>query len=374
MKKETIIIRSILGGVAIVATAGLFSNYLASQAEPPAKRSSAPTKGVLVERANPSTTPFQLQVYGKIEAYERIELFAEVSGVLQSTNPPFLEGNAFRKGQTLLRIEDSEATASLMSQRSTYINTLTQVLPDIKLDYPDLFEAWQNYLASIDLDKNTPAPPAVDNSQAKIFLTSKGVYSAYHNLKSSEERLDKYHIRAPFSGVVTQSSIRPGTLVRIGQPMGTFINPSVFELEVSLSLQYLDLLQEGNKVMLSSPDIDGEWEGTINRINKGLDANSQTVKAYIRLKGSTLCEGMYLSGVLQGVNLKDVVSVNRRLIFDNNHLWTVEDSSLVKRRVEVVEFTENEALVRGLNAGELLVTEPVPGAFTGMPVTYSEEL
>lgn len=374
MKKETIIIRSIVGAVAIVAAAGLFSNYLASQAEPPAKRSNAPTKGVLVERANPATTPFQLQVYGKIEAYERIELFAEVSGVLQSTNPPFLEGNNFRKGQTLLRIEDSEATASLMSQRSNYINTLTQVLPDIKLDYPDLFNDWQSYLASIDLDRNTPEPPAVENAQAKIFLTSKGVYSAFHSLKSSEERLAKYHIRAPFSGVVTASSIRPGTLVRVGQPMGTFINPSVFELEISLSLQYLDLLQEGNKVMLSSPDIDGEWEGTINRINKGLDANSQTVKAYIRVKGTNLREGMYLSGVLEGVNLNDVVSVNRRLIFDNNHLWTVEDSSLVKRQIEVVEFTENDALVRGLETGELIVTEPVPGAFTGMPVTYSEEL
>lgn len=373
MKKETIIIRSLIGAAAIVAVSVMISRFLASQAEPPARRSSAPIKGVLVAEAQPETLPFQLPVYGKIQAYERIELFAEVSGVLQSTRTPFLEGNSFSTGQTLLRIEDSEATASVMSQRSNYVNTLTQILPDLKIDYPSLFEEWSNYLRSIDVDENTPAPPHVEDAQAKIFLTSRGVFSAYHNLKSSEERLAKYHIRAPFSGVVTASSIRPGTLVRIGQPLGTFINPSIFELEISVSLSYLDLLQTGNKVQLTSPDIPGEWEGIINRINRGIDANSQTVKAYIRVSGSNLREGMYLNGILSGVDLQNVVSLPRRLIFDNHHIWTVRDSSMFKRSVEVVEFTENDALVRGLESGELYVTEPVPGAFTGMPVTYTQK-
>lgn len=374
MNKNVILTRSLIGAVLILVVAFMISGKLADQAAPPAKNGAHLIKGVVVTQANPTNTPFRLPVYGKIAAYERIELYAEVGGVLENTHPAFLEGNSFSKGQTLLKMENSEAMATTMSMRSNYINTLTQVLPDLKLDYPDLFEEWQNYLVSIDVDQNTPAPPTVSNPQAKIFLTSKGVFSAYHSLKSSEERLSKYHIRAPFDGVVTASNIRPGTLVRIGQPMGTFINPTEYELEISLSLQYLPLLEVGNVVLLHSPDIEGEWKATINRINKGIDASSQTVKAYLRLRGSNLREGMYLNGVLEGVELENVIAIPRRLIFDNNNIWTVVDSTLMKTPITVVEYSGDTALIRGLDNKELYTTEPVPGGFSGMPVTYSEEL
>lgn len=369
-EKNILILRSIIGGIVILVVAFALSGVLAGQAKAPQRNHASGSKSVMVASANPGTVNFELPVYGKAEAYQRIELFAEVTGVLQNTQPAFLEGTHFSSGQTLLRIEDSEAKAALMSQRSNYINTLTQVLPDLKLDYPSIFADWQNYLASIDVDRSTPPPPNVDDAQAKIFLTSRNVFSSYHNLKSTEERLSKYNIKAPFNGVVTASLIRPGTLVRVGQPLGTFIDPAVYEIEVSVSLRFLDMLKEGNHVTLTSPDVSGEWDGVIDRINKSLDANSQTVKAYIRVKGNTIREGMYLTGIIRGISIDSASSIPRRLIVDNNHIWTVVDSTLNKRPVEIVEFTEYEAIVRGLNAGEIFVTEAVPGAFTGMSVNY----
>ncbi|KAB2808692.1 efflux RND transporter periplasmic adaptor subunit [Phaeocystidibacter luteus] len=374
MKIERVVVLSILGSIAVLAVAMFISSQLSAQAQPPKRGGAKITKSVIIGEASPGKTSFELPVYGKAEAYNRIELYAEVTGVLQSTNPAFLEGNRFTQGQTLLRIEDSEAKAALMSQRSNYINTLTQVLPDLKLDYADIFQEWQAYLANIEVDKATPAPPTVENAQAKIFLTSRGVFAAYHNLKSTEERLSKYHVRAPFNGVVTQSSIRPGTLVRAGQPLGVFIDPTSFEVEVSISLRYLDFLNEGNEVTLTSPDIEGEWKGSIIRINKGVDATSQTVKAYIGVKANNLREGMYLNGTLQGVELDDVSKVSRRFIIDNNHIWTVNptDSTLVKKEIEIIEYTDQDALIRGLDQGDWFVNQVAPGAFQGMKVNVTQ--
>ncbi|NVK29017.1 MAG: HlyD family efflux transporter periplasmic adaptor subunit [Flavobacteriia bacterium] len=374
MKTERVVVLSVLGSIALLAVAMLISSELSSQAQPPKRGGAKITKSIIIETANPGATTFELPVYGKAEAYNRIELYAEVTGVLQSTSPAFLEGNRFSKGQTLLRIEDSEAKAALMSQRSNYINTLTQVLPDLKLDYPSIFSEWQAYLANMEVDKATPAPPSVSDAQAKIFLTSRGVYAAYHNLKSTEERLSKYHVLAPFNGVVTQSSIRPGTLVRAGQPLGVFIDPTSFEVEVSISLRYLDFLKEGNEVTLTSPDIHGEWSGSIIRINKGVDASSQTVKAYIGVKAENLREGMYLNGTLQGIELNDVSRVSRRYIIDNNHIWTVNpaDSTLVKKEIEIVEYNDQDALIRGLEKGDWFVNQVTPGAFQGMKVNVTK--
>ncbi len=374
MKKERVVVVSLLAGIAILAVASFIQGSLADMAQPPARSARVATKGVVVSEANPGNRSYQLPVYGKLQAFNRVELFAEVTGVLQRTNPAFLEGTTFREGQTLLRVEDSEAKASLMSQRSNYLNTLTQVLPDIKLDYPALFEEWQAYLAAIDVDRATPAPPRVNDAQAKIFLTSRGVFSAYHNLKSSEERLGKYHIRAPFNGVVTSSSIRPGTLVRVGQPLGVFIDPRLFEIEVSVSVRFLDFLEVGDSVLLTSPDIDGNWIGIVDRVNRGLDANSQTVKAYIRVKGEGLREGMYLNGTVRGVTLTDVEILPRRLLVDNNHIWTVNpaDSTLVKSMIEIVEYAESDVIIRGLEKGDWHLSEVAPGVFQGLKVTVTK--
>lgn len=373
MKKERVILVSIIAGIAVLGVGKLIQNSLASLATTPARNTTHAAKNAVVEEASLGTVNFELPVYGKTEALRRVELFAEVTGVLQHTSPEFLEGNSFNQGQTLLRIEDSEANAALMSQRSSYINTLTQVLPDLKLDYPSIFDAWQEYLANLDVNTSTPAPPSVSDSQAKIFLTSRGVYASYHNLKSTEERLSKYHIRAPFKGVVTASSIRPGTLVRVGQPMGTFIDPSLFEVEISIALRYLDFISEGNSVLLTSPDLSGEWTGKIARINKGIDPSSQTVKAYIQVSGSSLKEGMYLNGTLTGVAIDSALSVSRRLIFDNNHMWTVnpEDSTLVKSKVDIVEYAEEYAIIKGLENGAWYLSIPASGAYQGMKVNVS---
>ncbi len=374
MKKERVALISIISGLVILAGAFFIQKALAGMAQTPERKSRTAVKGVIVAEADPDQRAFELPVYGKLKAFHRIELYAEVTGVLQRTNPAFLEGTQFKEGQTLLRIEDSEAKAALMSQRSNYINTLTQVLPDLKLDYPHVFDEWQAYLASIDVDRSTPAPPSVDNAQVKIFLTSRGVFSAYHNLKSTEERLSKYHIRAPFNGVVTSSSIRPGTLVRVGQPLGVFIDPSLFEMEVSVSIRFLDFLEPGDTVRLESPDIEGEWLGIVDRINKGLDANSQTVKAYIDVRGNRLREGMYLNGVVSGVKLDNVEIIPRRLLVDNDHLWTVDqtDSTLIKKPIEIVEYTESNVLIRGLEEGEWYLSQVAPGVFQGMKVTVSK--
>lgn len=374
MKKSVLIIRSIVGGLAILGASLLIFSKLSSQAETPKRDGTQSLKTVKVLAASPDIVPFKLPVYGKLTAYNRVELYAEVSGVLQNTNRAFLEGNTFKTGQTLLRIEDSEARAALMSQRSNYINTLTQVLPDLKLDYPSLYSDWEAYLLEMDVDKNTPAPPSVENSQAKIFLTSKGVFSAYHSLKSTEERLAKYNISAPFNGIVTSSLIRPGTLVRVGQPLGTFIDPRKFEIEVSVSIRFLDFISEGDEVALTSPDVSGNWTGKVSRINQGIDASSQTVKVYIEVKGENLREGMYLTGEISGIQIENAISIPRRLILDNNHIWTVQaDSTLLKKEIEVVEFNEEEAIITGIESGVLYTSEVVPSGFTGMKVNYVQE-
>ncbi len=380
MKKERVIFVSILGGIAVIVASVAISNLLSSMAEAPRRGGNRPARGVVVSAASPEAVPYQVEVYGQARAFNRVEMFAEVSGVLQRTQPPFLEGESFRAGQTLFRMEDSEARASLMSQRSNYINTLTQVLPDLKIDYPDMYSEWEEYLLGLDVNRTTPSYPEITESKARIFLTSRGVISAYHNLKSAEERLSKYHLEAPFNGVVTQSSIRPGTLVRVGQPLGTFIDPNSFEIEVSVSANELSYIEIGDTVHLHSPDFEGEVVAQIKRINSQIDASTQSVKVFLNVDRETsefpIQEGMYLSGIIKGENLENVVRVPRRLITaegENSSLWVVSqsDSTTMRREVQVKGYIDDDALVTGLNNGQWYIAQVAPGLLAGEKVNVS---
>jgi hypothetical protein len=44
-----------------------------------------------------------------------------------------------------------------------------------------------------------------------------------------------------------------------------------------------------------------------------------------------------------------------------------------KKQVQIIEYTETEAIVRGLADGDLLVAEVVPGAFSGMVIRQQQK-
>ncbi len=365
---------SAIAGILILALAIMLSKSLGNSGKPPARKSNKSLKTVSTQVVENGSVQFQLPVYGKLQAHDRVQIFSEVNGILLPTSKKFLEGISYAKGERLLQIDNTEAMANLMAQRSNYLNAITAILPDLKIDYPTDYDHWLTYLENLDIDQAVPSPPKATGKKAELYLTSRGIYSSYYNLKSAEARLDKYDIRAPFNGVVTSSNIRQGTLIRPGQLLGEFISTGRFELETSLSIRFLPFVEVGNEVSLSSADIEGNWTGKIERINKKIDESTQTVKIYIAVNSNDLREGMYLEGNLSGLEIDNATALPRRLLVDNNHVFVVEnDSVMQKTALQIVEYTEKEAIVRGLNNGDKLVTEVVPGAFSGMIVRQNPQ-
>ena len=158
-------------------------------------------------------------------------------------------------------MDASEYYASVQSAKSNLYNTLAAIMPDLRLDFPDVYQKWQTYLSGFDLAKTTPKLPEMNSDKENYFITGRGIVSSYYNVKNLEQRLSKYVIAAPFSGILTQALVTEGSLIRSGQKLGEFINPSVYEMEVALSKDYASLLKVGESVLLNSLD---ETENFIN--------------------------------------------------------------------------------------------------------------
>jgi membrane fusion protein, multidrug efflux system len=360
---------TIILAVAVLAGGFALKNFLSEQKAPPPRKNKSTIITVATQTIRNGEIPLVIESTGKLSAYQRIEIYAEVSGTLLPESNRFRAGNRYTKGQVLIHMDDTEARANLIAQKSSFISLLSASLADIKFDYPQAFAKWEKYLKSVDVERPIPALPKTDSEQEKLFLTSRNVYTSFYNIQSAESRLSKYLIVAPFDGMVSESNLLPGTLVRVGQKLGEFIQTGEYELEVSLNIKDMAFLTVGDKVQLRSDEIPGTWEGKVSRVNNRIDPSTQSVQVYIMTRGENLREGMFLTAIISTESVSEAALVSRRLIRPDETIFAIQDSVLFLQPVEVVRYQSGNAIVRGLPNGTVLPLEPILGAHEGMKVT-----
>ncbi len=359
---------SIVLGVLILVGGIVASRFMGSSEKQETQALVKQARLVQHLRVKTQTILAPIQVTGKLAAPNKVEIFAEVKGVLSRASARFKAGNQFGQGAILLQINAEQDYFALLSQKSSLFNALTRMMPDMKLDYPQAYPKWQAYLDSFQVEKPLSPLPATESNQEKYYVVAQNIYSQYYTIKSQEARLQKYNIYAPFTGVVTESLINPGTLVRDGQKLGEFINPYNFELEADMSVKDLDFLGVGDQVELYSEDISGTWPGVVKRVNRRLDPATQTVKAYIATSGKKLREGMFLTGNIRAEEIKEAIKIPRNLVFDQNKIYVIEKGKLKIQTVEVIRYLGNDAVVKGLKNKTVLLNESSKEFYEGLEV------
>jgi hypothetical protein len=361
------IILSILGILIIIASFFLAKQIVNSKTRPRAKVEKV-VKTVFTETVSNGTVPIVVPANGNLRAKRRVELYAEVQGVFQKTNKLFKAGQPYRKGETIINIDASEYYASVQSAKSNLYNLITSIMPDLRLDYPEVFPKWQAYLSGFDLNRTTPPLPEMTTEKEKFFISGRGIITNYYNVKNQEQRLRKYSISAPFNGILTDALVTEGTLVRSGQKLGEFINTDTYELEVSISKTYSDLLKINEHVDLVNLDRTKTYTGVISRINGNIDLTTQTIKAFIEVSDPDLKEGMYLEANLNAKQETEAIEIDRNLLLENNQIFVVRDSLLDLIDVRPVYFSDKKVVLKDVPDGISILTKPVVGAFDGMLV------
>jgi multidrug efflux pump subunit AcrA (membrane-fusion protein) len=361
------IILSLLGILLVIAA--IFGAKMIIESNtverPPLKKI---TKTVFIDIVENRTVPIIIPANGMVTALNKTELFSEVEGVFRSSSKPFRPGQNYLRGQLLLRIDASEFAANVRAARSGLYNTITAIMPDLRLDYPEIYPKWEQYLNNLDVNKNLAPLPETSSNQEKYFISGRGVNAAYYNIKNLEARLNKFTIIAPYTGTLTEALVTEGSLVRPGQKLGEYIDPSEFELEVAISKSFSDLLKIGEKVNLTNLEKTQSFEGVVSRINNRIDPSSQTIQVFINIGDPAVREGMYLEASLEAREIENAIEIPRELLVDQNKVYVLNDSVLELREVEPVYFAKEKVVVRGLESGAKLISSPVPGAYSGMLV------
>jgi len=363
--------KSIIFGVFVAISLFVVAFVLAGMKESPhEKKEIVKILQIPVQKVENVQMALKHTVIGTLQAHEKVEVYAEVSGVLEFSNKSFLEGINYKKGETLLKINDTQMRTGLYANKSSLMTAIASLLPDLKFDYADSYEGWKNYLSEFDVEKPIAAIPQAKNDQEKYFIAGKNIYKSYYDIKSEEELLTKYTIDAPFTGKVSESNIKPGTVVRTGQKLGEFISTDTYDLVVGVDLNNLKNIELGSEAKLYSENIKQEWSGKVSRIGSKIDSQTQMVNVYIAVSGKNLKDGMFLSADISLKNMTEGVEIPRKLLVDESYVYVMQNNIVHKIKIDIIQQKEGSVVTNSLENGSLLVlkTSGIHKGISGEPV------
>ncbi len=315
----------------------------------------------------------ELVYTGRLIATNKIDVFTEVTGILNPNPKSFKDGVFFSKGEVLVDVNNQDTKMNLVATRANFHSVLAKLQADLSTDYPDNFINWKKYISSYNPEKRLDSLPEVLNDQERNFLISRNVYNLYYSLKSQELKLDKFTIYAPFDGVIHNANLSPQSLVRAGQSIGQFIGIGEFELEIGVPLEDISKVSLNDTVILTADNLDFDLRGNVNRIGKSVNQNTQTYNVYIGVNDKRLSEGLYMTSNIKGKKQSNTSKVSPNLIIDGQYVYVLDqEEKLRKAKIKIVHESVNTVLVEGLKQGDILLNQTITEAKDGLQVKIAK--
>jgi len=318
-------------------------------------------------QATPGENNVAFAGHGRVTSSKKINITPEVQGKLLAGDVILKQGTSFRAGTVLFRINNNEAALAMKAKKSSFLNRVANILPDLQIDFASESEQWNKFFAAIEVDKPLPTLPNINNNQLKTFLATKNVLTDYYSILVDQERLSKYTIKAPFEGTFLSVNAEVGTSVNAGSPIATIINTSNLEVEIPLAKEEALLVKKGSKVILTTED-NTEIMGTVSRVSESINANTQSLSVFVSTSTNVLYDGMYLNAQIIAKTVANTVKAPIEALQDGNFIYFVANNKLMKQAVKVAYQGNDYLLLTGINKANELVVEKNKNLSEGLTV------
>jgi multidrug efflux pump subunit AcrA (membrane-fusion protein) len=310
----------------------------------------------------------EVRFTGRVVPLQRASISNQVPGKVLPTGKLLQEGKYYRRGEPMIRIDSEQLRYSLRAERAQLITSLTLILSDLSLDYPQAHGEWEAFTRSIDVAEPLPALPKLTDTRLANFIHARAIPAQYYAIRAREATLDDYTVTAPFAGQLTSASVEPGAVVQPGQVLATISRTGTYEVRADLPASVVPALAVGQRLVVYARNIDRSYPATIHRFGPTIDESSQTVTAFLRLSGDQLRSGLYVEGSLPGERLERVAVLPKAALTRSNEVLVIRDSLVATVAVEPVLIEADRVYLAGLSGGERVITEAIDGPVVGTEI------
>lgn len=368
-RKTTFVIVALI--VLLGGATALSELFISMKPEPPRRPETEMKRFVRAKEVKYSDLKSSVVREGRVVAGNEVLLIAEAAGKIEAGEVALRKGASFKKGQLLASIYKDEAELALKARVSRFLSSMTALLPDLKVDFPEEFPRYENFFRNIEIGKELPEIPKINSEKLKIFLSSKNILSEYYGIKQDEKHLKRYALYAPFDGSFSQVMLEVGAYANPGSQIARMIRTDRLEIEVPVENEQSKWIQIGDRVRVFSRDRRIENKGVVVRKADFVDVSTQSRSVFVALSGEAarnLLAGEYKVVEFPGQIITGAMELPRGAVFNSNEVFVVLDGRLKKRRVNVLKWNESSLIFNGLQEGEVVVSEPLINAQENMAV------
>jgi len=360
-----VIMRAVIWPVLLIC--GMAGPALAQQSQAPV--------AVGVVKAERSSIKKTLTFVGRVEAINRVEVRARVTGYLEEVL--FREGELVKAGAPLYRIEHGLFQAAVeQAQGALERSKASRALTEIQLQRAqDL------------VDKQAGTVVARDQAKAADDQAKGAIMQDEANLSTANINLGYTDITSPIEGEVGKTNVTKGnvvgpdsgvlTVIVSKDPMYVTFPISDRELllarEAGRDIGYTDF-KDFKVTLRFSNGSPYDQQGTINFINVTVDRTTDTVLTRATMPNP---KGVLIDGQLVTVETEigrpqeKVLVPQSALIADQGgvYVFVVEDGKAVQKRVKTGGASGTGVVIdEGLAGGELVIVDRLQAVRPGAPV------
>jgi RND family efflux transporter MFP subunit len=367
MKKLTLIW---VGIALLVAVAAWYGFRSTSENRHAGKQIPPPATVVTTSSAKRMDVPVQLEANGYVSSLNSVDIRPQVSNIVARVH--IKEGQFVDSGQLLFSLDD----------RADRVN-LQKAEAQLAKDQASLADLERQLKRSRELlAKGFIAQSAVDSVQSQVDAQLATLKADIAEVAAARVALSYQTIHAPSAGRAGIISVFPGSLVQPGMttPMVTIAQLDPIAATFTLPETELNALLAaqktggGVKVSARPQDAKAPLEGSLSFVDNTVDPQNGTirVKAIFPNRDQLLWPGQYVAVRTVVRELKDAIVIPQAAIITGVDAKTVyivgADNTAQPQRIELVYSFGPQAVVKGLQPGQVVVVDGKQNLRPGMKV------
>ena len=353
-------------------------NYFKSK-KPEVKRKppgtqTAVVKTIVMKKGNYPTWVYAM---GTVMPYRQIMLKSKLAGEVISVSKKFVQGGVMKKGEVLLKLDDSDYKIEIQKARSA----LDKVLANLAI------EKGSQLIAKEELKLINKASPdkvmATDLSLRKPQLTQAeaGVANARADLEKAELNLSRTKVYLPFNALILEKNVDSGSIVNAQGSLASIVDVDRYKIEALVPQDRLaffgtDWMSNADAFIISNYS-NQTWQGKVFGTTGKITNKSQMAGVIIlvpdplglKIKGGRpqLMLDDHVSVKIRGPILENLFSLPRSAVRDHNRVWVYNSGILEIRKIKPVWKEESVIYVKNnIHTGDRVIISDLPVAVNGL--------
>ena len=326
----------------------------ASSAEMDAQGKDIPAVPVRIQELQPQTFTQVIDITGTVASDGDVMVPADEGGRVLGWLVPL--GAHVRAGQVLVQLD-----SALL--RSAYDAALAQ---------------YNIAQTSYEKQLNVFKEQGISELQLKTLEYQRDAAKAGMDL--ARERLERTKVKSPIAGVLNARMVEKGEMIGPGAPIAHVVNASQLKLQAGIPERYAAGFRVGDPVRFTVDALSGDaFDGTITFVGAAVNKDNRTIPVEVnvkngqgRLKPDMIAEmGVQLRSRENAIVVAEDYVIKKDI--DDFVVYVEENGKAVERAVTLGGSSRGSILiVRGLSAGDRLITVGQQNVADGQPVTVEK--